>query len=364
MPVFDNSCFFKTFFKVCCSLAVVLMISYWILKYSQDEDLCLVDYISIQEVKEESLPVLSVCFYHPFIEDTFKQLDPKFNATYYVEHLSGNVFEEKFQQTEYETLAFNLREYVRIFVVGWRNGTRQVFKTNDTQHVVHFSNTFNGFLYGSFARCFGLGVNDNFKKEVSYSQVYFERTDDLDTVLANPDYTGYTILHYPNQFLLVSINLKPLIIDKNQTVNSEVYYTVDSVEILKRRNKHKEPCKSNYENFDRYLIKKHIEDAQCRPLYLTELTQYPVCNAQNMKSPKFGLGVENKQRYVRPCLGMSKVGFHYITENTYLVDPRWFGVGVIYPEQIKVISQSQAVDLHSLVGNIGGYIGLFLGIVV
>ena len=65
-------CFFKTFFKVCCSLAVVLMISYWILKYSQDEDLCLVDYISIQEVKEESLPVLSVCFYHPFIEDKFK----------------------------------------------------------------------------------------------------------------------------------------------------------------------------------------------------------------------------------------------------------------------------------------------------
>ena len=35
--------------------------------------------------------------------------------------------------------------------------------------------------------------------------------------------------------------------------------------------------------------------------------------------------------------------------------------GVQYPEEIKIITQSKEVDVHALIGNIGGYIGLFLG---
>ena len=35
--------------------------------------------------------------------------------------------------------------------------------------------------------------------------------------------------------------------------------------------------------------------------------------------------------------------------------------GISYPDEIKVITQSKEVDVHSLIGNIGGYIGLFLG---
>ncbi len=32
-----------------------------------------------------------------------------------------------------------------------------------------------------------------------------------------------------------------------------------------------------------------------------------------------------------------------------------------YPEEIKIITQTKEVDVHSLIGNIGGYIVLFLG---
>ena len=58
---------------------------------------------------------------------------------------------------------------------------------------------------------------------------------------------------------------------------------------------------------------------------------------------------------------MSKVDFQYSPAKSWLAKT-WFGVGIVYPEQMKIISQSQAVDFHSLIGNIGGYIGLFLGI--
>ena len=33
----------------------------------------------------------------------------------------------------------------------------------------------------------------------------------------------------------------------------------------------------------------------------------------------------------------------------------------VYPPSTKVIHQVRSIDLHALIGNIGGYIGLFLG---
>ena len=365
MPVFDKLCSFSTFFKACCSLAVILMVGYWMYKYYQDEDLCLVDYKPIQDVQEESLPVLSLCLYNPFEEDKLKQLDPKFNATYYVEHLKGSVFEEKFKQARHQNLKFDLKKYRVAFVVMWKNGTKQIFKNKDVQSIVHFSKTFDGFYYGYFMSCYGLGVNEPYKKGISFSVVYFGRDDHFDRKLIDSDsvIAPFTFLHYPDHFLHTPINIKNLKIDTNRTVDSNVYYVVNSVEILKRRDKRGEPCQSGYVNFDKYMIERHIDNVKCRPPYLMEPTNHPMCNTQEeMKRSTFGLEIRSKKEYAKPCLGMSKVDFQYTTDSSER-NETWFGLGIVYPEQMKIISQSQAVDIHSLVGNIGGYIGLFLGIV-
>ena len=38
-------------------------------------------------------------------------------------------------------------------------------------------------------------------------------------------------------------------------------------------------------------------------------------------------------------------------------------IKVIFPNLVKVISEEQSIDIHALIGSIGGYIGLFLGII-
>ena len=112
------------------------------------------------------------------------------------------------------------------------------------------------------------------------------------------------------------------------------------------------------------MTERHIDEVKCRPPYLMEPKNYRICNTQEeIKRSTFGIEIRFKKGYIKPCLGMSKVDFQYSTDSSEL-NETWFSIGVVYPEQIKVISQSQAVDFHSLVGNIGGYIGLFLGIVV
>ena len=325
--------------------------------------MCLVDYKLVQDVQEQSLPVLSLCFYDPFEEDKLKQLDPKFNATFYVEHLKGSVFEEKFKQGQHENLEFDLKKHRAAFIVAWKNGTKKTFKDTDAQPIVHFSKTFDGFFYESFMICYGFGVNDTYKYEIGFAVVYFERNVDLDRKLIDSVYTPFTFMHYPNQFLHTPVNHKNLKLDTNSTVNSNGYYVVNNVEILKRRNKRGEPCQSGYVNFDKYMIERHIDNVKCRPPYLMEHTNYPICSTQEeLARSKFGLEIRFKKGYVKPCLGMSKVDFQYTTDSPELNDT-WIGLGIVYPEQMKIISQSQAVDIHSLVGNIGGYIGLFLGIV-
>ena len=38
----------------------------------------------------------------------------------------------------------------------------------------------------------------------------------------------------------------------------------------------------------------------------------------------------------------------------------WY-IKIDYPEEVKIITQSKEVDIHGLIGNVGGYLGLFLG---
>ena len=58
-----------------------------------------------------------------------------------------------------------------------------------------------------------------------------------------------------------------------------------------------------------------------------------------------------------------------IENNNSLIDWLYEGFGtetwifiMAYPEYIRIITQSKDVDIHALIGNIGGYVGLFLGI--
>ena len=51
----------------------------------------------------------------------------------------------------------------------------------------------------------------------------------------------------------------------------------------------------------------------------------------------------------------------YETDNATFDVRNLIGLMVSFPDKIKIITQSQEVDIQALIGYIGGYIGLFLG---
>ena len=137
-------------------------------------------------------------------------------------------------------------------------------------------------------------------------------------------------------------------------------FDIRSVEILKRRNKRKEPCMKEWKYLDELSLKRHIEGIGCTAPYQEPYKQFPVCSTKKkIKESKYELSnIRNKYNYP-PCQGMSKIDFELMDGFPPIDD--LFMFTIVYPEQVKIITQSRAVDGHSLIGNIGGYIGLFLG---
>ena len=67
-----------------------------------------------------------------------------------------------------------------------------------------------------------------------------------------------------------------------------------------------------------------------------------------------------KEKYLPPpCQEITDVKYKLQTSEYF--NSTTLGIAIFYPSLMKQISQTQYVDAHTLIGNIGGYIGLFLG---
>ena len=151
-------------FKNLCFAALVFMTSYWFYKFViEDEDLCLVDYVAVEKPDEFSLPTVSICFTNPFLDKQLKAMSPDFNSTTYFQFLHGEIFDDKFNDIDYDIVTFNLSEYYVSDRVVWKNGTYSQ-TTNKTDIVKPPYVIFSGFWYGNFLKCFGIEVNANHKK--------------------------------------------------------------------------------------------------------------------------------------------------------------------------------------------------------
>ena len=118
---------------------------------------------------------------------------------------------------------------------------------------------------------------------------------------------------------------------------------------------------------DELLLRK-----SCRPPYLKNHGNikdhkiYPKCDTKDkIGNAKLETGTRQKMDVAKACYRASEI----ITEikpnlkSTRDKNRRYpvWSLLIRYPEEVKVITQSKEVDVHSLIGNIGGYLGLFLG---
>ena len=337
------------------------MVFYWWYKFEiEDRDVGVVDYESLEKAPIE-LPVVSVCIPNPFIKKRLEDIDPNIDTTAYLRYLKGDVYDQKYENIDYDNVTINLKDYLFDPMF---NHSQIYFPPN---HTIKHRVTFNGF-YGVydeyFVKCFSFQPNNKDYltergiKEVWFLIRYSQLIADLSVQKGGPYPYTYYVIHYPEQFLN-EVNLKKFGLKLDEP--SYISFKIDGLEILKRRNKRNRICLPDWKIYDTVVLKKHIENIGCVAPYHKPFGRFKKCTTkEKIKESKYDYE-KISIRYPKACERIVKIDLKRAKTTASNIFGQMLEVHIAYPNEVKIITQTKEVDVHSLIGNIGGYIGLFLG---
>ena len=357
--------FFVYSFKVLCIACVITMVGYWLYKFDvEDRDIGVVDYIYFEDNSRIKYPVVSLCFQKPFSISKIARTDPNVSVSDYLSYLQGDLIAKGPYNFDYLNITLNLEDYLTRYEVTLRNGT--FMNSSKMGMVGTFSHqvSFNGLSeWEWFLKCFELSWEISRLGSVKESYVAYNRTNLLrDAWISSPLHFEF-YMHYAGQFLLAQND--PKYFKTNLRKSLEVM--IEDVEILKSRNSRNRKCTPYDEqlSFDDMVRTKHMIQNGCTLPYVSTSRNFPKCNTQEkIKKSAYRYQNVRTEYYPVSCQRLSKISYRteWVDTVNYLgYDEDEFAIGIIFPQYFRSIELTKEVDVHSLIGNIGGYVGLFLG---
>ena len=337
----------KFSYNFACHSVAIAFIIYWIYHYSLNEDLCLVDYKNYYDAPSDVHPVLSLCLNVNYLvpEEKLLKLYPRANMTNYIDFLKGNNFSSELIDIDYKKVIIDINEYIAgEFICRMGEPCSILDSFNQTRKI--FSSGFSIIDYSTVSfGCFTLQLPHD-SQLLSYSVL-------LKTSIwpnkNRPQLAGmFVFLHYPNQFLLSANTLRMSWPKRDRYDSLEMVFSVQGVEVVKRRSKQSNSCEEDWKNYDRTILEDKIRHAGCRASYQNPRAEYPLCNSSyQMNKLRFQL-TGAKTTYRPPCKAMEKIYYDY-KDSIFEDDSLWarkdhFYVGPGIPDpQFKEILQTRYV---------------------
>ena len=229
--------------------------------------------------------------------------------------------------------------------------------------------SYSGFVYTIFAKCFAIHITDT---DITSFTVTLR--NDVFPNNIRPQQSGIFRIHphYPNQFLQSHAFSRGSWPKRENNKTFYMNFRLQGMEVVMRRHKHGDNCIENWKKYDQIVLKKHLSNVGCRAPYHSSSLGLPVCNSSDqMKQTVLAMGTGAINDYPLPCRGPEQIGsLYYDSELRNLTcEQRWenncFGNTSIRLDMLnprfKLIQQSKAIGVQDLIGNCGGYLGLFLG---
>ena len=140
-------------------------------------------------------------------------------------------------------------------------------------------------------------------------------------------------------------------------------------EVLRKRNKRSQTCIESWVNDDEYIVSRIVENLGCRPPHWNVNTSLPECVKKGTMEEISKYTPHLYSSYPNPpCQSLSHIlGSQEepdsLSYNPYTRDMKGiFEVKMRFEaERFMLIEQTRSYDIESLIGNSGGYLGLFLG---
>ena len=359
-----GSKFIEQSFVGSCWIIVGFMIGYWFYKYEvEDRDIGIVDYIPLEDANDIEFPMVTLCLVQPFIEKAMKEIDVNVNSTVYQEYLKGNIFEERLYRIDFDKVTMNISNY---FIDATEEGPHDSISNQRSTLELKDQNTFS--LFNSRdenVKCFPLLLNLPTNGLIQGVSLSFDKSSLLtDWENSLKPKTEFCLKpHYPGQFFLgPKPDCWPWMLVKSI---KDITIKIEELEVIKRRNSMKKLCEDNSNVYDHMLLERHRYLNGCRNPSDSTHYSYPICNSTKKISESVITYATAKSISVRkPCNRISAIRYTLPNNEKHLTGTHQNGSFMIrmeYPDEIKVIAQVKEVDIHTLIGNIGGYFGLFLG---
>ena len=359
---FSGQNLFKCAFTFVCVIVVGFMMGYWYYKYEvEDRDIGVVDVFTLTEASQIEMPEISLCFANPFINKNLRELNKNMfsdtiNRDSYLEYLKGNSFDDQLERINYQNVSLDLNNYFLYLEEQWYNKSF----AHDSSLKVENKEIFSGFLFEDFVKCFVLKADIGANRHIKGLRFYYdlEKLFNDWIVHGESEMKIFFKFIYPGQFFLGEDPIYFLLYREHFAFNSWIY----DLEIIERRNSENRKCSEDSTSYDKLILEKYLSRTGCKVPYVSYNTSVPRCNmTSSMTNKKLDYFVTETLRIPKACKRILKMR---PTFNTLYSDSKRYktlSFDIVYPKEVKIISQSKEVDLHALIGNIGGYFGLFLG---
>ena len=344
MDIFDRKTL-KLIFTMLCTIVVIVMVGYWLYKYEvEDRDIGVVDYTQLQDTEEVEYPVVSLCLKDPFLDEKLSSNNSGITRQIYLKYLEGELYDDTLENIEYTNVTLDLNQY---FLMGDQVGS------------INHIEMFNGFYKLEFVKCFMIKYNGKDQRKIKELTLTYDLRKlpsdwhigkwDLGTILISA--------HYPGQFFLENeFRYMDLATEQHAIIRFK------ELEILKRRNSRRRKCLEVKDQYDDFMIDQILIDQGCRVPYLKGHKSYPKCDdKEKIMNSLIDTQARQAMKMLKACERISKIRIDFESWSPQYPQNQEMILGIEYPEEVKVITQSKDVDIHSLIGNIGGYLGLFLG---
>ena len=199
----------------------------------------------------------------------------------------------------------------------WRNSTSQLY-TPTNYGFDQFRSTFAGFFAGEFYNCYGLKMPDDHEVVVHSALI---RSDVFPSKIRPQAYYFFTLLHYPNQLMKSLMSRHENWDPRSANDTYEMQFAINDVEVIKRRNKSKNPCNKNGNNYDNSVLLKHSEAVGCRaPYYNTNIITRMCSTEEEMRKAQLVLRYDD-YGIIPPCMTMEKILYSY--KEIELLNTKW-----------------------------------------
>ena len=171
------------------------------------------------------------------------------------------------------------------------------------------------------------------------------------------------VISYPGQFINARV-MKYIWKAMSRNTEHTMEFNIQNMVVHKKRNKGHKTCHKGWKYDDDYKLNALIKKIGCEPDQLSRNTTFPKCSS--MKEPR-GINYADIEKINAPCRQVEKILYSYDeylnyftkdTKNNTIFELSLNFQGETYME----IEQARAYDLERLIGNAGGYIGVFLGV--